>query len=262
MSVICATPHLAFLATTISGICVGWQRGAYLKFLFDDDILHPFCVQYLVEALEAEASRGATFAFSPRVKIDSDNHPIEQMDSFAGRSDRLVPGSEIIRRMATSILNPIGEFTTILFRRKDIFDRNGDLQIMTVEKVHWRGLSDVALFVHLCDRGPAVMVEDVLSYFRVHARSISDPTSNPEWFYAVADWKLVLDYAIRRRLLTQDDTAAGYGNLIKLLTDQQIFVPALRDQFAEVLLRIRSDLEMADLKPRSRRQLLSMLPAY
>ena len=163
--------------------------------------------------------------------------------------------------MATSILNPIGEFTTVLFRRKDIFDRNGELQIMTVEGTHWRGLSDIALFVHLCDRGPAVVTEDVLSYFRVHTQSISDPASNPEWFFAVADWKLVLDYAIRRRLLTQDDVAAGYGNLIRLLTDQQAFVPALHDQFAEVLDRVRSDLETVDLKPRSRRHLLSRLPA-
>ncbi len=239
----------------------GVARGAYLKFLFDDDILHPFCVQYLVEALEAESPRGATLVFSPRVKIDSDNHPVERIDAFAGRSGRLLPGSEIIRRMATTILNPIGEFTTVLFRRKDIFDRSGDLQIMSVEGVHWRGLSDVALFVDLCSRGPAVVIEDVMSYFRVHALSNSDPASNPEWFHAVADWKLVLDYAIRRGILSQDETAAGYENLIQLLSDQQAYVPALRDQFAEELRRVRHDVETADLKRRSRRQLLSRLPA-
>ncbi len=151
------------------------SRGVYLKFLFDDDILHPFCVQYLVEALEAEAPRRAILAFSPRVKIDGDNHPIERMDSFAGRSDRLLQGSEIIRRMAISMLNPIGEFTTVLFRRNDIFDRSGELQIMSVEGVHWRGLSDVALFIDLCARGPAVIVDEVMSYFRVHTQSNSDP---------------------------------------------------------------------------------------
>jgi glycosyltransferase involved in cell wall biosynthesis len=236
-------------------------RGAYLKFLFDDDILHPFCAQYLVEALEAEAPRGAMLAFSPRVKIDGDNHPIERIDSFAGRSDRLLPGNEVIRRMAITMLNPIGEFTTVMFRRNDIFDRNGDLQIMSVEGVHWRGLSDVALFIDLCVRGSAVMVADIMSYFRVHSESISHSASNPEWFFAVADWKLVLDYAIRRQLLTQDEMAAGYGNLIQLLTDQQVFVPALRNQFAEVLRYVQSDVERADLKPRSRRELLSRLPA-
>jgi hypothetical protein len=218
-------------------------------------------VQYLVEALEAEAPRGATLAFSPRVKIDSDNHPVERIDAFSGRSGRLLPGSEVIRRMATTILNPIGEFTTVLFRRSDIFDRNGDLQIMSVDGVHWRGLSDVALFVDLCSRGPVVMVEDVMSYFRVHALSNSDPASNPEWFYAVADWKLVLDYAIGLGILSQDETAAGYGNLIQLLTDQQIYVPRLRDQFGEVLKRVRRDIETANLTRRSRQQLLLRLPA-
>jgi glycosyltransferase involved in cell wall biosynthesis len=236
-------------------------QGAYLKFLFDDDLLHPFCVQYLVEALEREAPRGATLAFSPRIKIDRDNRPIERIDAFAGRIDRLLDGREVIRQMASTMLNPIGEFTTVLFRRNDIFDRNGDLQIMSVEGVHWRGLSDVALFIHLCEKGAAVMVEDVLSYFRVHTHSNSDPAANPEWFYAVADWKLVLDYALERRLLSRNEIVAGYRNLIQLLSDQQVVVPALRDEFAKVLNRIRCDIDAAGLERKSRQALLAMLPA-
>ncbi len=234
-------------------------QGVYLKFLFDDDLLHPFCVQYLVEALEAEKPRGAMLAFSSRIRIDARNHEIKRTDT-AAPSHGLVPGSDLIRRMATTTLNPIGEFTTVLFRREDIFDRNGDLQIMSVEGTHWRGLSDVALYIHLCSKGCAVAIPDVLSYFRVHGESISHPSANPEWFYVVADWKLVLDYAIRRRILTEEDIAAGYGNLIQLLTDQQGFVPSLRHAFGEVLASVRRDVEAADLKPRSRRRLLSRLP--
>ena len=168
-------------------------RGAYFKFLFDDDILHPFCAQYLVEALEAEAPNGARLAFSPRITIDEDNRPIERFDAFAGRKGRLLPGAEIIRRMATTLMNPIGEFTTVLFRRADAFDQNGDLAIMSVDGVYFQGLVDVALFINLCARGPAVVVDDVLSYFRIHAQSNSDPGANRSGF---SPWRTGSSFSI------------------------------------------------------------------
>lgn len=222
-------------------------QGSYLKFLFDDDILHPFCVQYLVEALEREAPQGATMAFSPRPMIDADNHPVGSIRGFARGASPLLQGRDVIRRMATTMANPIGEFTTVLFRRRDIFDADGELQILCVEGVPWRGLSDVALFIHLCAKGPVVMVEDVMSYFRVHDQSNSRPAANPEWFYAVADWKLVLDYAISHRLLSRIEMLRAYRRLIRLLRRWQIEAPTLRDDFAEVLRSIRQDIDAGAL---------------
>ena len=119
---------------------------------------------------------------------------------------------------------------------------------MSVDGVHWRGLSDVALFVDLCARGPAVVVDDVMSYFRVHTQSNQRPGVQSRMVLCCCGLETRSRLRHRRRLLSPDEIAAGYGNLIKLLTDQQVFVPALRDQFAEVLQRIRSDVETADLK--------------
>ena len=236
-------------------------QGAYLKFLFDDDILHPFCVQYLVEALEREAPRGATLAFSPRATIDADNHIVARIDKFAKQSGPLLQGRDVIRQMAMTMSNPIGEFTTVLFRRCDVFDAKGDLQIMTVEGVHWRGLSDVALFIHLCAKGPAVRVEEAMSYFRVHGQSNSNHETNPEWFYAVADWKLVLDYAVSHRLLSQFETLRAYRRLIRLLRYWQASAPALRGDLGEVLRRIWQDVDAGALPAWGRLWLRPFLPA-
>ena len=218
-------------------------RGAYLKFLFDDDVLHPFCVQYLVEALEKQSERGARLAFSPRVTIDADNHVIERINAFEGIPDRLLSGRELIRRMATTLLNPIGEFTTVLFRRSDVFGERGELQIMTVEGEFWRGLSDVALYIHLCANGCAVMVEDAMSYFRIHDQSNSSRQANPEWTYAVTDWKLVIDYAVKHNLLSERETALAYRKLVGLLRDEQAAVPALYDALAKVMESIPKDVD-------------------
>ena len=71
--------------------------------------------------------------------------------------------------------------------------------------------------------------------------------ANPEWFYAVADWKLVLDYAISHRLLSRIEMLRAYRRLIRLLRRWQIEAPTLRDDFAEVLRSIRQDIDAGAL---------------
>ena len=218
-------------------------KGVYLKYLFDDDILHPFCVQYLVEALNRQKPNNAMLAFSPRMTIDSENHTVGRVGDVEGGFSGLVEGREIIRRLAKTLVNPIGEFTTVLFRRRDVFDDAGNMQLMTVNGVPWRGLSDVALFIHLCAKGPVVAVSQTLSYFRVHDESNSNPASNPEWFFAVADWRLVLEYAVKHNVLSQLETVKAYRKLLRLLQRWQLAAPSLQDQFAAVIRDIQEDLD-------------------
>lgn len=51
----------------------GLASGEYIKYLFDDDVLNPFCIQYLLQALETTQNRGTKLAFSPRYFIDERN---------------------------------------------------------------------------------------------------------------------------------------------------------------------------------------------
>ena len=234
-------------------------QGTYLKFLFDDDILHPFCVQYLVEALEQGESLGATMAFSQRPLIDVNNHLVGQIGSFASEAASVIRGRDVIRLMALTMSNPIGEFTTVLFRRSDIIDVTGELQILSVEGVHWSGLGDVALFIHLAAKGPFVVVKDEMSYFRVHSQSNSNHEINSEWLYAVTDWKLVLDYAISHRLLSSFEMVGAYRRLIRLLLHWQTTVPILREDFADALRGIRQDIKAGALPVWGRLLLLPLL---
>jgi glycosyltransferase involved in cell wall biosynthesis len=233
-------------------------RGTYIKFLFDDDILHPFCVQHLVEALERHP--GSALAFSPRKTIDENNREIALLDYFPGKGDKLLGHDELVRYMARRLVNPIGEFTTVLFRRADIFAADGAMELMTVEGNPWRGLTDVALFVHLLGKGPAVRVGETLSYFRVHQQSNSNENVNPEWFYVVADWKLLVDYAIAHRTLGLLDRLSAYARLIHLLRTWSRRSSQLRPQFQAVLRQIGDDIARGALPFWAALPLRALLP--
>lgn len=173
-------------------------KGEYLKFLFDDDMLHPFCVQYLVEALEETASRNTLLAFSPRQIIDVENKEVELVNLFSAVVRTVIPGKSIITRMASDLINPIGEYSTVLFRKRDVIDAVGSPRLGEVEGEEWRGLGDVATWISLALKGDFVIHPATLSYFRVHEQSNSNPVTNPEWIYCVSDWKKLVDWSYRR----------------------------------------------------------------
>ena len=234
------------------------SKGTYIKYLCDDDLMHPFCIQYLVEALQA--NQGSTLAFSPRKTIDDLNHEIDLFDHFpGGSSQKLLSHDEVVGLMAREMLNPIGEFTTVLFRRADVVSTDGRTQLMTVKGVFWRGLSDVALFIHLLGKGQAVRVGEVLSYFRQHASSNSNHHINPEWLYVVSDWKLLVDYAMANCSLSLPDRLSAYGRLIDMLEAWCHRTPALKKEFTAVLREVEQDIRHGKLPSKAARPLLSRL---
>lgn len=190
-------------------------KGDYIKFLFDDDILHPFCTQYLVEALEETADKDVKLAFSPRRTIDDRNHPIELINPFGITSTTVMEGREIIRQMALTLLNQIGEFTTVLFRKKDLVGADGTVQFMTIDGTLCPGLADVAVFAELCAKGNAVIVPDTLSFFRVHPASNSNPDKNGNWPNLITDWRHVIDLAAGERIIEASELYAAYAHLVE-----------------------------------------------
>lgn len=210
-------------------------KGDYIKFLFDDDILHPFCTQYLVEALEETADRNVKLAFSPRCTIDDRNRSIELINPVAITSKTVMEGREIIRQMARTLLNQIGEFTTVLFRKQDLIEADGSVQFMTIGGTLCPGLADVAVFAHLCAKGNAVIVPETLSYFRVHPASNSNPDKNGNWPNLITDWRLVIDLAARERIIEASELYAAYAYLVENIKSWRYAYPQFRDAFEREL---------------------------
>lgn len=198
---------------------IGLANGEYIKFLFDDDVLHPFCVQYLLEALEATKAQSTTLAYSPRDFIDSRNNITGHVNLLKIESElKVLPGAGCINLMASNSLNFIGEFTTTMFRRGDCFAADGSIDLLDFDDTPSRGLVDVAAWLNLAAKGNIVAHPMTLSYFRRHDASNSNPSMNSEFIYGITEWELIVQRAKAAGLMDGDSMIRAYRALIKNYT--------------------------------------------
>ena len=222
-------------------------KGKYLKFLFDDDVLHPFCVQYMVEALLNSAGQQTKLVFSPRGTIDFNGRHTGTLNPLRIRKDTVLQGTELIRYMSLNLQNPIGEFTSVLFRAEDLANDASNYELFTLRGTPWLGLGDVALFMYLCSNGNAIALSQVLSYFRVHSGSNSNPAYNSEWRYAVTDWSLAVDFAISNGVLQRIERFRARRRLLSFLQGfgkaSAVLSPHMDEEIEKVLEHAEGSLE-------------------
>ena len=161
-------------------------KGIYIKPLFDDDILHPFCVEYMVKAMQSDPD--ASLCFSSRSFINKHNIIIGNNIPFP--ENKKLPGDFIKKSITLNADNYIGEFSTIMFPRKilgqenryELFDYNNESFI--------KGLTDVIFFIKTTSNSNAIYLNDILSYFRkdISLTSNSNPLHNPDFILAVTNW--------------------------------------------------------------------------
>jgi glycosyltransferase involved in cell wall biosynthesis len=190
-------------------------QGEYIKFLFDDDILHPMCVQYLFQLLEGTKAQNTRLAFSPRDAIDKDNQTIRSINmlQIAGPGSSMISGPQSIAVMASNCCNVVGEFTTTMFRKKDCYDASGRITLIDLDGTPCRALGDVFAWVNLAQKGNIVAHPVTLSYFREQKGTNSDPDVNPNFVYALTEWETVIGYAAKSGYLAPPAQAKAYQTL-------------------------------------------------
>jgi len=152
--------------------CFELARGDYVKFLNDDDVLRPACVEALAGALAANpATRLAT---SRRLVIDAADvvQPDVQATSPLCPVSALLAGRELGDFVLSYMVNFIGEPTTALFRRTDVTLEDGRI-------FRWGGrdyhcLADLGLWLRLLAQGLAYYHAQPLSAMRRHAGQEQD----------------------------------------------------------------------------------------
>ncbi|MGE8411716.1 MAG: glycosyltransferase [Pseudomonas sp.] len=145
--------------------CIKVARGKYIKFLHDDDVLHPECVAELVAAMEADPS--ISIASSRRRLIDSAGQPLPDVlaTSLPFATDVVIDGRELTSLLADHSLNFIGEPSCVLCRREDLLALGDDLMSLNGCLIYWVG--DLAMYVKLLQRGDLAMLKAPLADFRV-----------------------------------------------------------------------------------------------
>ena len=161
-------------------------KGDFIKPLFDDDLLHPFCIERMVAAMHSKDDVELTFSASQ--VINSDNERTETRRPY--EASGTLTGLDVHRRVALGMENFIGEFTSVMFRRRTMWEvglhqlyKMGDHDFLT-------GLADLIAYLNLTRNGSMFYIDEELTYFRKDLRlqSNSNPASNPFFGNCFSDY--------------------------------------------------------------------------
>lgn len=155
--------RLGELGSKVRGISLA--QGKYIKFLHDDDVLMPGCIEELVAAMESDPS--VAMASSRRLRIDEAGEPLPDIlaTCFPFAEDVLIDGRELVSFLADHTINFIGEPSCVLCRREDLLDFGEELMSLNGKVIHWVG--DLALYAKVLQRGHLAFLSTALTQFRV-----------------------------------------------------------------------------------------------
>ncbi len=177
--------------------------GRFIKPLFDDDVLHPFCVERMVNSLLANTE--ASFCFSASAVIDGLNQISNKRRPF--QQSGIISGENIKSGLIKSIRNFIGEFSTIMIKR-DALNRIPKEHLF----YHWgtdfsRGLADVACYLNLANNNSSTYLDEELSYFRKDPKlsSNSNFSVNDNFIFCITHWIDFLTLGSRNGFITKSE---------------------------------------------------------
>ena len=184
-----AQAKLIILPTKTPGMVANWNSairaasGKYIKFLFQDDLLHSSCLEEMVKVAESDKRIG--LVFSPRellVEPSAENDPLtkwlqkyQNLSAAFGNLKTNQPGSLLLRssELLQQPLNKIGEPTAVLVRT-DLFGNVG------LFNENMRQLVDMEMWVRLMATSHVGYIPRALSSVRVHARQASSRHTTQE----------------------------------------------------------------------------------
>jgi GT2 family glycosyltransferase/predicted SAM-dependent methyltransferase len=141
-------------------------KGDYIKFLNDDDILHPTCVERMVHFLNNFPN--VTLVTSHRQRIDHHGNNLKDIPETTRpvTDDSIIDGVSMANMMLYTGKNFIGEPTTVMFRKSDLLDSKPNFLSFAGREAY--AIVDQTMWVNLLSRGDAIYLIDTLSYFRIH----------------------------------------------------------------------------------------------
>jgi glycosyltransferase involved in cell wall biosynthesis len=208
------------------------NNGDYVKPLFDDDILHPFCVQRLVEKASAY---NAPLVFSSSAVIDKNNHKKLLRRPF--KNDCKINGHDMHKTMILNFSNFIGEFSTVIFSKKHLenIPRNS---LFNYGGINFdKGLSDVISYINVVSKESVIYLDEELSYFRKDSsiESNSNPNTNPSFVYAITDWVLIMINSCELGVISKEEIRSKMTMVINFLEGWSKYHPSVEVEKSKFL---------------------------
>jgi glycosyltransferase involved in cell wall biosynthesis len=163
--------------------------GEIIKPLNDDDILHPFCIERMVQIFGTQMmSSTVGTVFSASNIIDTSNQITATRAPF--QSSGLVTKRLVHTESLGRALNFYGELSTVAFSREHF------KAICRLGGMKWReadcstGNSDFGMFLNSVQLLPSGYISEILSYFRKSTNHASDsnPATNPFFYKLHLKW--------------------------------------------------------------------------
>jgi|SRR5688572_14299645 len=155
--------------------CLLLARGEYIKFLFQDDLLEPDCVERMIDVMTRSPHVGLVFS-RRRILAEAPDDPrvVRWLRKNATLDERFGPlaevndGRELFERAAKRDFraNWVGEPTCVMVRAA-AFERVGGFNVRMVQAVDWE------MWLRLMFHFDVGFIAAPLATFRLHARSMS-----------------------------------------------------------------------------------------
>ncbi len=167
--------------------CFDLAEGEYIKFLCDDDLLHPDCVRQMVGVFEKYGNE-ITLITSKRSRIDSQDNflPDDNATRILFGKNTIASGRETVDFMLSNLVNAVGEPTTVMFRKNNL--KENKPFFFSLNGKEFQSLTDLSTWVYLLDKGDLFYFASTLSAFRVHPEQISEQGNTYLKFMSVVEW--------------------------------------------------------------------------
>ena len=224
-------------------------KGDFIKYLFDDDLIYPHCIESMLGWLDQFSPENAAsigLITSARHLINDNSICYQEIREVDLPYGSLMHGTQVIQRILSSAHNFIGEFSTVMFRRS-LIDTENPLSIFSAYGEYCPvGLIDVPLYLSLLKKCNLLYIPHSLSAFRKHSEGGSNIALNPFFHLVVSDWLRLIRAAYHAGDL--DRSAAISGTRVQMVMNNNFMATfpepmAIAQQSAQSFLQM---LESAD----------------
>lgn len=154
--------------------CIQRAQGEFIKFLYDDDVIFPQAISQQVAALIQTPA--AVMVTARRERIDTTGAVLDD-DIFTVSpvmEDTLFHGQDMARFQADSIINFIGEPSSVMIRTAALRSLLVSGELLTVlagEQIYY--LADLVIYLRVLRQGHLLYLNQVLSQFRISVEQSS-----------------------------------------------------------------------------------------
>lgn len=160
--------------------CVKKANGAYIKFLFQDDILNPSCVEEMVKLALEDIKIGLVFSERNILAENKNDQYVEWINTYSNLSihlkglERISNGKKLLKKADNILRNPknkIGEPSIVLLK-KEVFTKIGYFDQELVQ------ILDFEFWLRIMKKYKIAFISKKLATFRLHNEQATQKNKN------------------------------------------------------------------------------------